>query len=207
MELYHFLKGLLWPIKRGFNLRIVGQCKIPKKGPALLAWNHSAEADSVLAPIVIDRRIIFLGKKELLKGKYGWIVKKLDTIIVDRNSGRSHEVVDSAARMLEKGHLVGVFPEGTTIGGPKLRRFRTGIARIAVQANVPIYPIALLRKRRGKKVIWRDTISVVGDPIRPPKRKTWTKADFQAVSDQIQDSIKDSILKHNQRHEYDHLLP
>lgn len=206
MLLYRTAHVLLTPLRWIFNIRIRGKERIPKTGPIILAWNHPAKADSVLAPIMIDRTIIFLGKRELVTSWTGWFVRAVGTIFVDRNSGKSKEVIDKACARLKKGYAVGIFPEGTTEGGPKLRRFRTGVARIAAQSQVPVIPIALLRKKRGSKVVWGGCVSAVGKPIPPPKNNTLSREAYQAYSDNIKAAIRELVKKHNRKGRYSHLL-
>jgi 1-acyl-sn-glycerol-3-phosphate acyltransferase len=126
--------------------RARGLENIPE-GPAILAANHQSFLDDFLLPLVIPKRkVVFLGKAEYFDKWYlKWFFKAANVIPVRRqNSSASQAALDAAVGALRDGKLVGIFPEGTRSPDGKLYRGKTGVARMALEARVPIVPVALI---------------------------------------------------------------
>lgn len=209
MSFYGFLKKALAPIQWMFNIKIKNKKNIPKQGPIIFALNHPYDGDGFMTALCLPRKIAFLIKKEVFNEWFrGFFVKSTSQIATDRNNGKSDDIVQNAIASLQKGRPLGIFPEGTTRGGPVLRRFRTGVARIAAGAQVPVLPIVILRKKKKNgKIAHYGMTYVVGTLIPPPSQKTETKEEFQAYADKIKAQIISIIEKHNKNNKYAHLLP
>ena len=134
-----------------YRPKVVGKKYIPKTGAAILASNHVSFSDSIFLPIVVRRRITFLAKSEYFTspGIKGWISKMffsgVGQVPIDRSGGRAAEAaINTAVRILKDGNLLGIYPEGTRSPDGKLYRGRTGMVRIAIEAGVPIIPVAMI---------------------------------------------------------------
>ncbi|MEF2977882.1 lysophospholipid acyltransferase family protein [Subtercola sp. YIM 133946] len=163
---YWFMKYLVaGPIvKTLFRPWVRGAENIPKAGGAILASNHLSFADSVFLPLMMHRRIAFLAKSEYFTGKgiKGALVRLFFTatgqLPIDRSGGKASEAsLNTGLEVLGKGDLLGIYPEGTRSPDAKLYRGRTGIARMALEAGVPIIPVAMIDT---------DKVMSVGQPIR-----------------------------------------
>ena len=124
---------------------------IPDKGPAILVSNHLSFSDSFFLPLVVDRPITFLAKQEYFTGKgiKGLISKAFFTgvgqVPIDRTSGRAAEAaIHTGIRILGEGHLLGIYPEGTRTADGRLYRGKTGVARMALEGNAPVIPVAMI---------------------------------------------------------------
>ena len=124
---------------------------IPKEGPAILVSNHLSFSDSFFLPLVTERRITFLAKQEYFTGKgiKGLISKMFFTgvgqVPIDRSSGRAAEAaITTGVRILRDGHLLGIYPEGTRTADGRLYRGKTGVARMALEAQAPVIPVAMI---------------------------------------------------------------
>ena len=124
---------------------------VPQQGPAILVSNHLSFSDSFFLPLVCDRRITFLAKQEYFTGKgiKGLISKAFFTgvgqVPIDRSSGRAAEAaILTGVRVVEEGHLLGIYPEGTRTADGRLYRGKTGVARMALEAKVPVIPVAMI---------------------------------------------------------------
>ena len=142
--LYDILRFTLGPlIRKLFSLKVIGLENIPEKGGYILAMNHFNHIDPVFVAIADERRVYFLTRAKAFRElKSIFWVRFTKQIPVEENN--SAKAIKKSVEYLEKGEVIGIFPEGTIIGAPRLRRFRTGVARIALEAKVPIIPIALI---------------------------------------------------------------
>jgi 1-acyl-sn-glycerol-3-phosphate acyltransferase len=124
---------------------------LPVSGPALLVSNHLSFSDSFFLPLVTERRITFLAKQEYFTGKgiKGLLSKMFFTgvgqVPIDRSSGRAAEAaIMTGVRILREGHMLGIYPEGTRTADGRLYRGKTGVARMALEAQAPVIPVAMI---------------------------------------------------------------
>ena len=128
-----------------------GAENIPTKGGAILASNHLAVIDSFVLPLVLNREIVFIGKSEYftgtgLKGRLtAGFFRGVGTIPVDRAGGKASEAaLRTGLGRLNDGGLFGIYPEGTRSPDGRLYRGKTGVARLALEAGVPVIPVAMI---------------------------------------------------------------
>lgn len=162
---------------QGLKFTVTGDENIPAQGGAVIAINHTGYMDFTYAglPARTSKRYIrFMAKKEVFDNSIsGPIMRALKHIPVDRAAGADsyHEAVNR----LKAGELVGVYPEATISRSFELKEFKSGAARMAIEANVPIIPIVIWGAQRvwtkghPKRLGRTNTpISIeVGAPIAP----------------------------------------
>jgi 1-acyl-sn-glycerol-3-phosphate acyltransferase len=150
---YLFLKNIvLGPILSIlFRPWIRGSEHIPKKGAAVLASNHLSFVDSIFLPLKVRRPVTFLAKSDYFTGKgvkgalIRWFFKATGQLPIDRSGGKaSEDSLNTGLGVLERGLLLGIYPEGTRSPDGKLYRGRTGIARMVLEAKVPVVPVAMI---------------------------------------------------------------
>ena len=156
---------------------IEGLEHIPARGGAILAGNHLAVADSFLVPLLVRRRITYLAKREyfIQPGFIGWIKKVFFTgvgqVPVDRAVGsEAQAALDTAIRLLREGKLLGIYPEGTRSPDGRLYKGKTGVARMALEAAVPVVPVAMIGTEKLNPIgsrMWRPHhVHVrIGEPL------------------------------------------
>jgi len=144
--------------------KIEGLEHVPNDGPAILASNHLAVADSFYLPLVVRRRITFLAKAEYFTGTgiKGWFTRWFYTVAgqvpIDRTDADSAQsALTTAARILEQNKLLGMYPEGTRSPDGRLYKGKTGLARLALESGVPVIPVAMIGT----------------DVVNPPGSKMW----------------------------------
>jgi 1-acyl-sn-glycerol-3-phosphate acyltransferase len=141
---YWFIKGILKPLFRGiYKIRVEGLENVPKDGPAIIAANHLSFLDSFFIPLVIKRRkMTYLAKADYFKSwKTSWFFKSVGQISCEREGGeKSQQSLQIALEVLQDGKLLGIYPEGTRSPDGLLHRGRTGVARLALAAGVPVIP-------------------------------------------------------------------
>jgi 1-acyl-sn-glycerol-3-phosphate acyltransferase len=138
-------------VKAIFRPWIVGRSNIPASGAAILASNHLSFVDSVFLPLMIDRPVSFLAKSDYFTGRgiKGWatrvFMKATGQLPIDRSGGRASEAsLNTGLQVLGRGDLLGIYPEGTRSPDGRLYRGRTGIARMALEAHVPVVPVVMV---------------------------------------------------------------
>jgi len=136
---------------RVFRPWVKGMENVPTTGAAILASNHLSFVDSIFLPLVLKRPVTFLAKAEYFTGRgvKGWLVRQFfiatGQIPIDRSGGQaSEDSLNTGLRVLSEGRLLGIYPEGTRSPDAKLYRGRTGIARMVLEAKVPIIPVAMI---------------------------------------------------------------
>ncbi|HWS50999.1 MAG TPA: lysophospholipid acyltransferase family protein [Microbacterium sp.] len=138
-------------VKAIFRPWIVGRRNVPTSGAAILASNHLSFADSIFLPLVIDRPMSFLAKSDYFTGRglkgraTKFFMKATGQIPIDRSGGKASEAsLNTGLQVLGRGDLLGIYPEGTRSPDGKLYRGRTGIARMALEAKVPVIPVVMV---------------------------------------------------------------
>ncbi|MDN4472694.1 lysophospholipid acyltransferase family protein [Demequina zhanjiangensis] len=167
------------PVKAYYKPWAEGVENIPESGGAILASNHLSFSDSIFLPLVLKRKVVFLGKSEYFTGKgvKGYATRAfmsgVGTIPVHRGGGRASEAaLRTGLQVVQGGELLGIYPEGTRSPDGRLYRGKTGVARLAIEAGVPIIPVAMIgtdiAQPIGQKVPSRTDIGVrIGAPIDP----------------------------------------
>ena len=137
-------------VKAIFRPWIVGRDNVPTSGAAILASNHLSFADSIFLPLLIDRPMSFLAKSDYFTGRgpKGWatrvFMKGTGQIPIDRSGGKASEAsLNTGLQILGRGDLLGIYPEGTRSPDGRLYCGRTGIARMALEAKVPVIPVVV----------------------------------------------------------------
>lgn len=134
-----------------FRIHSEGAQNIPKDGGALLICNHRSVLDPVALMTEVDRYIHFVA------GSHGFVVPMVKTIyhmtgmvkLSLKGGNRSGKGLDEAVQLMKDGEIVGIFPEGIESfmrpdRASKISYFRTGFARMALEAGVPIIPVAVV---------------------------------------------------------------
>lgn len=158
---YIFMGPLLTLLGRP---KVEGLEHVPASGPAILASNHLAVADSFYLPLVVRRRITFLAKSEYftgtgIKGRLiRWFYTVAGQVPIDRTDADAAQgALDTARRLLDESKLLGMYPEGTRSPDGRLYKGKTGLARLALQSGVPVIPVAMIGT----------------DTVNPPGSRMW----------------------------------
>jgi 1-acyl-sn-glycerol-3-phosphate acyltransferase len=195
-QLYTVAKAVITPAMRFlWRIRTEGLENVPVDGPAIIAPNHSAAIDSFFVPCVLPRRITYVGKAEYMDD---WKTRKLfpamGMIPIDRSGGSASErALNTAARVLERGELFGIYPEGTRSRSGKLHKGHTGAARLAMRCDAPIVPVGLIGTREVQPPespmpkVFRTVTIRFGEPIHPSRYQG--RADDRLVLRQFIDEV------------------
>lgn len=149
--LYSVLHTIVPPVARAiWRPEVTGLDNIPRSGGVLIASNHLSFADSLVIPIVVPRKVVFLAKSDYFTGtgvkgalSRAWF-EGLGMLPVDRDDTQAAMTsLTTALEVLGRGEAFGVYPEGTRSRDGRLYRGRTGVAHLALTAGVPVVPVGL----------------------------------------------------------------
>lgn len=147
---YRAVKGALGALmRRAYNIKIEGLHHIPEDGSGIVAANHISFLDSFFIPLAIPRRVTYLAKAEYWDSwKTKWFFDLVGQIPVRRDdSKKALAALESGSRVLNKGGLLGIYPEGTRSPDGALYRGKTGVARMAAECQAPVIPVGLIGTR------------------------------------------------------------
>lgn len=152
--LYLVLGGLSWPVlKTLYRHRATGVENVPRDGGFVIAANHWSNFDPwpLAMPLFPRRFLRFMGKSELFWFPLGAIITAAGAFPVRRGE-RDDEAIATAVDLCRRGHAVVMFPEGTRrrkgLRKKHEARWRTGAARIALEAGVPLVPAGIAGTNR-----------------------------------------------------------
>ena len=171
-------RRVLSPVaRRLWNIEVRGLDRLPADGPAILCPNHISFLDSAFLMLVAPRNISFVGKAEYMNSwKTKFLFPMMGMIPIDRSGGdKSQGALDVARRVLDRGELFGIFPEGTRSRDGFLYKGRTGAARLATAVGCPIFPVGIVGTdeiqppdARAPKIFKSCTITI-GRAVRPER--------------------------------------
>lgn len=211
----HFTLGaiaaILIPIVRlMFKLKAEGVEKLPKSGAYVLVSNHVTNVDALavayLVYVKLKRAPHFLAKGSLFKlPLVGPLLRAAGQIPVYRGGQRNDEPLRAAHAYLKAGHMISIFPEGTLTRQPDLwpMRGKTGAVRLALETNVPVYPMAhwgseqILPNYESKfrPGFWKPVRVVIGDEIDLAKfrKNKLTPAEVHEATDLVMHKITELV--------------
>jgi 1-acyl-sn-glycerol-3-phosphate acyltransferase len=193
----------LWFKATNMHVLVSGTEHLPRAGGAVLASNHVSYLDFIfagLASVQIGRLTRFMAKDAVFRNKVsGPLMRGMNHIPVDRDAGSAS--FRTALRALKSGEIVGIFPEATISRSFTVKELKSGAARLAQAANVPLVPVAvwggqrLFTKDHPKALLsrGRHVLVQVGEPV---------DASRQASGDAITDTLRarlQSLLEQLQR--------
>lgn len=198
---YKLVRGVIYPIFRWLlPVRFVGFEKAHKDGGYILCANHTSMTDPCFMAVILKRQIYFMAKAELFKIP---VLKQIavgaGAFAVDRGSG-DVSAIEHAEKLISRGHILGIFPEGTRHKTGAPRKAKSGIAYIAMHTKSDILPVSVYRE--GKFSIFRKTTVRCGDVI-PYDELVDENASDRANLKNIANRVTEEITKlWEMEHEY-----
>lgn len=203
----------MYPLARAFCLFlfralwrpvVVGREHIPATGPVILASNHLSFIDSIVIPLAVPRRVVFLAKAEYWEGRSpaAWprrlFFATFDAVPVRRDQQADAQAsLELALEVLRRGDVFGLYPEGTRSRDGRLYRGRTGVGWLSLAAGAPVVPVGLVGTDRVQPIgarfprVHRVRVTF-GEPVDPA-----TYADLppgrarREITDTVMDRIAD----------------
>ncbi len=166
----------------GIQNRVTGMENLPigAKDPAVLLVKHQSTWETFVMPTLMPHPLAYVFKKELLRVPFfGWAMARMDMIHIDRGqrSQAFTKVVNQGKRLMGEGVWVIMFPEGTRIPRGQVGQYKTGGTRLAIEAGVPVIPIAVTSAKCWPTRAFVKTPGVVDISIGPPIDSTGRSPD------------------------------
>jgi 1-acyl-sn-glycerol-3-phosphate acyltransferase len=176
-------RGLLAGIGRlALRPRVSGAQRVPRGG-AVLAFNHDSYLDVLLVAQLARRQVHFMVKDELLRVPLVGRLLRAGGVFPVRRGAADADALRRAVEICAGGGLVGMFPEGTLYRGPALGPLKSGAARVALRAGVPVVPVGI----GGHDPPWRGRAFVrVGEPLAP-------EGDADALTERLALALRDLV--------------
>lgn len=177
-----------------YRVEIKGRENIPKKGPLLLCANHISLLDMFFIGYRIKRWVYWMAKEELFRNPIlGFIITKLGAFPVRRGKA-DKEALNRAFELLNEGHIVGIFPQGTRVHENRLIRgnVKSGAALIAIKQKVPVLPAAI----QGSVIPFHKVRIVFGKPFMldsETEDSDVDKVDYRKLSQYIMQKVYDLL--------------
>lgn len=175
----------------GIRYRVVGAENIPKE-PCIILAKHQSAWETMGFQLIFPPQVWVL-KKELLRVPFfGWGLAMLSPIAIDRSSRRQalQQLVEQGRQRLAAGFYIVIFPEGTRIAPGKRGKYRAGGARLAVQTNTPVLPVAHnagLRWGKNAFLKYPGVVTVSIGPLIQPD------GDAESLVRQVEDWIENEM--------------
>ena len=177
----------------GIKLDIKGEDNLWKQRPAVFVTNHQSILDGFIAPHLIQRDIVVMGKKEARNMPIiGKTMEAAGFIMFDRSSREAGlEACELAAEGVRNGYSLLIAPEGTRTYTSKLKPFKKGGFHVAMQAGVPVIPIVIKNAAafwpRGENFVRPGTVEV--EVLEPVPTDDWTVDNLSEKVEEIRGSF------------------
>ena len=195
------LKPVARPILKAFlPIKITGLENIPSKGPAILMPNHASFLDSIVLGFFTKRDIWFMAKNSEYRHAFmKWFLRHAGSFPV-RRYNIDVQAVRNAIRVVQHGHILGIFPEGERTWDGEMLPLRTGTIRLILALDTPIIPVGI---SGAYELMPRWTASIkrvpvhisIGKPVRfahiPIPRQT--RDDIESASTELRAQIQKLI--------------
>lgn len=145
---YWLIKTVAWPVTRSYiRLTVEGMENVPRTGSCIVAANHASYADAIVLGSAFPRRIAFMITEPIYRlRRLTWFYYMMGTVPLASGEG-DPSAMKAALRILQKGGVLGIFPEGQRVSGGALGEGKAGTALLAARSGSPVVPAALIGTR------------------------------------------------------------
>ncbi len=161
-RLYKFLRGLLSPIFRLiFRIKFINPHNLPETGSYIIASNHISAIDPIIIAVGQKHRAIhFMAKAELFGNKFcNWFFKSIGCFPVERGK-TDVSSVKHFEQVVQDGHVMGIFIEGTRSKTGDFLKPKSGAALIAYDTKTPVVPVCVTKVNKNMVCHFGEPISL-----------------------------------------------
>jgi 1-acyl-sn-glycerol-3-phosphate acyltransferase len=198
---YSLSKWILQPVLVYlFKMRFIGAERVPAVGPVVLAGNHRSYMDPLVICMSQPRRrpVHFMAKIELFGhgAFFSWLLRQEHGFPVRRGHA-DREAIKTATDILERGGIVGIFPEGTRVRDGKAAEGEGGAAFVALRAGATIVPVGICGTDRiqppgDKRWHYVPVTAYFGEPIRPERFEGGRRERLEAMTAAVMAGIEEA---------------
>jgi 1-acyl-sn-glycerol-3-phosphate acyltransferase len=162
------------------------------KEPAILASNHQSTWETMAFNVFLPQHVWILKRELIYLPFFGWALRMVSPIAINRSDrvASVQQILSQSKERIKDGFSIMVFPEGTRVAPGVDQPYKTGVARMALQLNIPIVPIAHnaghIMPRRSFWIYPGKVTIRIGKPMYPSK-------DDNAES--LTEKVKSAIIK------------
>ena len=183
-----------WPILFFYRMKIIyesDKAKGFRKNTGIIASNHTGFGDvPIIYSLMLYRRICFVAAKEVYNNKFSTMFyNAVGCIKIDRSNPSVH-TFKTITNCLDRGHFVGVFPEGSINKEEALKTFKSGVVMMALMSGKPIIPVYI---KRRKKWLSRQRVAI-GEPINVNEYFTTRFPSMEEI-EKVTNLVRDKELK------------
>ncbi|WP_126427341.1 lysophospholipid acyltransferase family protein [Brevibacillus marinus] len=162
MKSYIFFRRFFrWFFSVFFRWQVAGTEHIPKEGPVILCANHISNWDPPLLGAPLERKVHFMAKEELFRVPIlSYFITLFGAYPVRRGAG-DRAAIRATLEILQNGHVVGMFPEGSRSKTGQLKPGQPGVALFALKSDAQVVPAAII----GPYRLFRPVKVIYGKPL------------------------------------------
>jgi 1-acyl-sn-glycerol-3-phosphate acyltransferase len=196
---------LTGPILAGYRFRAIDVQNVPERGPVLLAPNHFSFWDHFFVAVLLRREVHFMAKSQLFKPALLASFINHGGVFPVRRGQRDQEAFITAHTIFNRGGMVLMYAEGGRSRNKELGQPKPGLGRLALEAGVPVVPIAIHgseRVREAKRGVLPKVTVQYGEPIGFGQVDHPTREQSQEVADQVFGRVRvmhDALTKQGRR--------
>jgi 1-acyl-sn-glycerol-3-phosphate acyltransferase len=194
---YLFIKALsLMLLTVTGGLKVYGKERLPRKGPIIIVANHQSLLDPVALIACLPYRITFLAASYLFKIPVAGLVFSLTGAMPVKSQKGDFGSLKKSLAALERGNVIGLFPEGGVSPDGRLRPLLPGWAYLALKSGAPVLPVIICGSRRvlpvGSFILRPGKICInIGQPFAFPKKDRIRHEDLA----ELNQKLKQELLK------------
>jgi 1-acyl-sn-glycerol-3-phosphate acyltransferase len=172
-------------VRRVYRIEVTGAERIPAGGPVILVANHESIWDPFVLGVATPREIHYMAKAELFRSRVlAAAMRSFNAFPVERGGG-DRDAMSEAGRLLARGEVLGMFPQGTSKPERQIGWHR-GAARLALATGAPLVAVRL----RGTNRLPRrsDVRIAVAEPIVVPVARP-TIAAAKELTERVEQAV------------------
>jgi len=184
-------------LRISLSWKVDGKENVPSEGPFIMVANHVHLVDPILLISIFPRWINFMAKEELFRYPFLRVIIRWAQAVSVQRRGTivdKQEAMNQAKSLLNKGLVLGMFPEGKRNHNGKLLPGKPGSAVIASRMDIPLLPVGIVgtEKLKGTSWLWKrpGIVINIGQPFKlPPTNGRLTKSQTKSLTDLMMKKI------------------
>ncbi len=192
--IYDFARVVLTPLcLLIYRARAIGTENVPLTGPVILAPNHFSQWDHFFAALYLRRKVRFMAKSQLFTNPVITMIISHGGAFPIRRGHRDKEAIKTAHAILEADECMLIYAEGGRSRSGALGKPRPGIGRIALEAGVPIVPMAIHGSagvRSWRRLRFPKVTVQYGEPLNFPAESDPSRERSQEVAEEVFDRVR-----------------